>query len=669
MRRELRLFDALDTFAAGQQLTHAIGLSFGYDGDVAYERVWKPLIEKFGVRKPIVITDGTLVGRDGPGPVNAGTALAVVTLRARRRGRGVFHPKLFLAVREDAVFVAVGSANLTSGGLGGNLELMTALAFGNVPTPSPKRVLSEVLDFLRTDVRNRILGSAASRAGFDEAVKLATVIGDATADTRDDRSLSFVHSCRTPLWEQLVAAHADDPVQRAVVLSPLYEVEDPEDENPDGLVSRLLSSEVPWAPRASNPRVHLHVGSLNAAQSVGGLPHAALSRDDHAVTLLTQNFSHEPRRLHAKLVALFGRKRTTMLWGSPNFTPAAFLRDANSESNPGNMECAMMMRARADDLSPTVLARELDLKALFRVHEGDLPPPPAHLPAPPVVFEVGELLYDPAAKTLELHAEIFDSAVDALHLQIPGEPTPLFTMPAARGEAHQTWPAAQLEEIETATNLPRLRMLQLMVAAVDGSNSVLDTITVRINVRFDDAIEVRDNYLLGANAVGADVLLVPSTAPPEQRVAEVDKRIAQLRAAVREGVHKPARHQASLDTFYRNVRRGLSARWKHLHAYRGSRFALMRWSVDLRRALTAATTDLDATRRAYLVLRTSEHVSRVVGSLADWHADVRVATSVLDREQLAEALGAVVTTDVEESIAREVDLAREHALRALRGGA
>src|SRR5262245_56154203 len=131
MRRELRLFDALDTFAAGKQVTHALGLTFGYDGDLAYERVWRPLIEKFGVRKPIVVADGTLVGRDGPGPVAAGTALAVVTLRARRRGRSVFHPKVFLAVRDDAVFVAVGSANLTSGGLGGNLELMSTLEFGD----------------------------------------------------------------------------------------------------------------------------------------------------------------------------------------------------------------------------------------------------------------------------------------------------------------------------------------------------------------------------------------------------------------------------------------------------------------------------------------------------------------------------------------------------------
>src|SRR3954467_2920059 len=108
MKREVRLFDELDRFAGGGEITHALALTFGYDGDVANERIWTPLIEKYGVRHPIVIADGV---------VDEGTALSVHVLRARRFS-GVFHAKLFLAIREDAVFASIGSANLTHGGLG-----------------------------------------------------------------------------------------------------------------------------------------------------------------------------------------------------------------------------------------------------------------------------------------------------------------------------------------------------------------------------------------------------------------------------------------------------------------------------------------------------------------------------------------------------------------------
>src|SRR3954467_6646323 len=98
MKREVRLFDELDRFAGGGEISHALALTFGYDGDTAAERIWTPLIEKYGVHHPLVIASGT---------VDAGTALGVHVLRAPKAS-GVFHPKLFLAVREDAVFAAIG---------------------------------------------------------------------------------------------------------------------------------------------------------------------------------------------------------------------------------------------------------------------------------------------------------------------------------------------------------------------------------------------------------------------------------------------------------------------------------------------------------------------------------------------------------------------------------
>lgn len=635
MKREVRLFDELDRFAGGAEISHALALTFGYDGDTAAERIWTPLVEKYGVRHPLVILSGT---------VDEGTALGVHVVRAPRRS-GLFHPKLFLAIREDAVFAAVGSANMTRGGLGGNLELLTPLVFAQeAERPAPPAVLQSILGFVQRiadGLADRIEDD--SRARVLDVVRVARVVLDGLTEPRRAPDLRFLHSYTEPLWKQLVAMHGDDPVAHLAVVSPFFENDEPTLDETDSLLRHALGDGLRWAPRAKAPRCTLHVGALGG---LVGLPRTALEELGGSVELRPQALSVEPRRLHGKLIALFGKKRTTLLWGSPNFTPSALLRTA---SEGGNVECALAITTAATQASLETVLEEFDLGEMFHAHHGALPEERIVVGHAPPAFEVGEALYDSTTRKLAVSGEVWSPKVARLRVVVDlgsGAVTLADAVVSGRGPFRIEIDGGHLEEVDPETGKRRLRTLTLRFEAADADGQPLGESKVRINVRFEDALELRNNLLLGAEARSADALLVPSAAPPETRVAAIDGLIALWKAAQRGETNAVVRHQASLDGFFRNVRRGLDARSEGLERRRGSRFALLRWSHDLQRSLTTAASSetIAPIRRTYLVARIAEHVERVLGAIPRWHADPAPAYAVLAAEKLADALASVPVT-------------------------
>ena len=155
--------------------------------------------------------------------------LACTVLRGRRHA-GAFHPKLFLAVREDAVFAAVGSANLTRGGLGANLELLTPLVFAkDAERPPPRALLQSILAFVdrvAADLAGRIV--EGSREKILEVLEHARLAIEGLPEPRRGPDLRFLHSYDEPLLNQLATLHGDDPVTHLAVVSPFFEVDDPE---------------------------------------------------------------------------------------------------------------------------------------------------------------------------------------------------------------------------------------------------------------------------------------------------------------------------------------------------------------------------------------------------------------------------------------------------------
>jgi HKD family nuclease len=483
MKRETRLFDELDRFAAGGEITHALGLSFGYDGDIANERLWKPLVEKYGLRHPLVIADGA---------VRAGTSLGIHVLRATRGG-GVFHPKLFLAVREGAVFAAIGSANLTRGGLGANLELLTPLVFSaEAERPPPRAILEGILDFVgRVADALRVADNSVGRVR--EVVGQAELVLADLPEPRRGPDLRFFHSYETPIWEQLRELHGNDPVQQLLVVSPFLEADDPGAGEKDSLLRHALGDGLPWAARAKAPRLTLYTDAMVDPSKPMPLPRLALEELGAAVELRTQALSNEPRRLHGKLLAVFGKKRTTMLWGSPNFTPSALLRSA---SENGNVECALALSLGAGSADPGALPEEFDLGDLFLTYRGPLPPALVPPPRPELIFEVGEALYDPKTRVLMVHGEVWGANVESIRVLTMDEGgAPAFF----EGTVHRPGVYAfqvqspPLEEEDPETGKRRLRTLVLVVEARDGRGAVLDQREVRPNIRFEDALGLRDD--------------------------------------------------------------------------------------------------------------------------------------------------------------------------------
>lgn len=656
MKRETRLFDELDRFAGGGEITHALGLSFGYDGDIANERLWKPLVEKYGLRHPLVIADGV---------VDEGTALGVHVLRARRQ-RGVFHAKLFLAVRDGAVFAAIGSANLTRGGLGANLELLTPLVFSpDAERPPPRAVLEGMLAFVRRVAGDlRVAGDSAERVLA--VVDQAALVLDDLPEPRRGPHLRFVHSYEVPIWEQLRDLHGDDAVQHLLVVSPFLEADRPEADGADSLLRHALGEGLPWAPRARAPRLSLCTDAIDPNRPMP-LPRLALEELAAAVEIRAQALSQEPRRLHGKLVAIFGKKRTTVLWGSPNFTPSALLRATHER---GNIECALVLSATVSSADAAGVIEEFDVGELFHVYRGPLPPALVPPPPPPSIFEVGEALYDPKTRVLVICGESWGPNVDRIRvLTVEREGTQALFEGAVLGAGTYTFEIQEppLEEDDPETGRRRLRTLALRIEALDSGGAVLDAREVRPNVRFEDALALRDNLLIETEAITADALLMP-TATPEQRVAAVDAQIEAWKAARRGEQKGTTLHQASLDTFFRNVRLGLDKQVNGLMGQRGSRFALRRWSGDLRRSLISACAgSIDGLRCAYLVSRVAQHVERVLDMVPQWHADPAPAYAAMEAEKLAAALESVSLEEgVQQGLLDDVRVARDSAVASLR---
>ncbi|WP_437742499.1 phospholipase D family protein [Sorangium sp. So ce1504] len=656
MKRETRLFDELDRFAGGSEITHALGLSFGYDGDLANERLWKPLVEKYGLRHPLVIADGV---------VDAGTALGVHVLRARRPS-GVFHSKLFLAVRDGAVFAAIGSANLTRGGLGANLELLTPLVFAPDAERSPPRaVLEEILAFVRRVAGNLHIAEDSIERVLD-VVDQATLVLDDLPAPRRGLDLRFFHSYEVPIWEQLRDLHGDDPVQHLLVVSPFLEADKPEAEGADSLLRHALGEGLPWAPRAKTPRLSLCTDAIDPNKPMP-LPRLALEELAAAVEIRAQALSAEPRRLHGKLVAIFGKKRTTVLWGSPNFTPSALLRAARDR---GNAECALALSMAASSADTADVLEEFDLGDLFHVYRGPLPLALIPAPPPPLIFDVGEALYDPKTRVLVVCGEAWSPSVDRIRvLAVEQQGSQVLFEGALLGAGKYAFEiqGPLLEEEDPETGRRRLRTLALRIEALDSGGAVLDAREVRPNVRFEDALALRENLLIETEAITADALLMP-TATPEQRATAIDAQIEAWKAA-RQGEQKgPTLHQASLDTFFRNVRLGLDKQENGLVGRRCSRFALRRWSGDLRRSLTSACAgSIDGLRCAYLVARVAEHVARVLDMVPPCHEDPAPAYAAMEAEKLAAALESIsLEGGVQQELLDEVRVARDSAAALLR---
>lgn len=291
----------------------------------------------------------------------------------RVNGPGVFHPKLIVVQAGPRVLVGIGSANLTAGGLGGNLELML---FASNEGAQGTALAESAIQFLDDLQKTRRVTLSASAKRF-----LERLCRSAPAT----KAGPVLHSLHRPLIEQLAAGRRGR-VDRVQIMSPWHSTSVDTDGVEPEVIARVGKALGGW------PRVYTqgHAGKAPAlgnktevlilrASAYGGDEDLDAESEDDAAKRLRR-----PARLHAKAYLAVGTTSATLWFGSANCTLPALCRVAGS----GNVE----LLARVA-LNQKALARfEGDLDAMFERAIGTLPPGKTpRIPAPRGIVLAGHV--------------------------------------------------------------------------------------------------------------------------------------------------------------------------------------------------------------------------------------------------------------------------------------
>jgi hypothetical protein len=274
-------------------------------GSLAFEDIPFPKLRGAGCRNITVLADRAMVNQTfsefGP-PRFAGTSYHLIKAEAP----SAFHPKITMLIGETKGRLIVGSANLTSLGLGGNKEQIASVSY-SPDAPENAKFFIGALGYLQRYVPQGdqwfpISLQRATRSApwlrdddFDHAFDL-----NETANLKllfDRPDINFL--------DQIVASVGDDPIERLVVVSPYWDVQ------LEGLV-RLRTA-------LKNPVTDILIES-----DANGFPSSAIpaTSDTHLFDISSYT---ENRFLHAKLIIAQGQRWDHVISGSMNCTFSALM--------------------------------------------------------------------------------------------------------------------------------------------------------------------------------------------------------------------------------------------------------------------------------------------------------------------------------------------------------
>lgn len=215
----MKLFEAFAEAHYHTSVVTTFGIDFG-----AYENIVLPRLRGAGCHNNLVLADHQMLAQSLGGaaepPAEAGRLYGVSSGIAP----GAFHPKVFLQLGRKRGRLMLGSANITTAGLAGNLELVNVVRAGKAQ-PGEQQLVSAawqyLLTLLDTDslaVREQLAWArprapwVAGEAGPGEDVMLT----DGTI------AALLVPAPGSGIGEQFVA-RMDGAVRRLVVLSPYWD--------------------------------------------------------------------------------------------------------------------------------------------------------------------------------------------------------------------------------------------------------------------------------------------------------------------------------------------------------------------------------------------------------------------------------------------------------------
>ncbi|MDW4499148.1 hypothetical protein R5H30_14220 [Sulfitobacter sp. D35] len=311
--------------------------TFGIDFD-AYENIVLPRLRGAGCRNNIVVPDARMLTHALTGastlPDHAGKLYTVTGATARQ----VFHPKLFLQIGRKGGRIIVGSANITSSGLAGNLELVGTISCGEEDS-AEQRMVAAAWHYLTRFVGN---DQEALRGQQDWMLARAPWLRQAIASTEkmglaDQTEAALLTTGNETGIGQRFADLIDEPVTRLIVVSPYWDM---------GLTALSFL----------NDRLSPEEVSVVIDPAVVQFPKNAVSALPN-LKLYRRNGFREGRFIHAKTIIAQTQTADHVLLGSANCTLAALGR----EGYVGENEEVCLYRR----LPPDTIIQALDLAGVL----------------------------------------------------------------------------------------------------------------------------------------------------------------------------------------------------------------------------------------------------------------------------------------------------------------
>ncbi len=577
----LNFRDALGAFAPGEPLRGVLLLTYTFDGRW-FEEVIAPELFDRAVDHCLLIRDGRAV-RSEPRSVRCVRANAGYSTR-------IFHPKLLLAVTEHRAIVCIGSANLTRGGYEKNLELGNVFEVG--PEGGPQQLFRDLLAYIGGPLRRELGGAPlATLEAVESALREALGHVPLGGDGGQPRLL---HNYEMSLWDQLISLLAPKTIKRVLVVSPFFEGDQDEyglaaeepPEKDDGSSFERLYRDLRIDSESESPVTVC----FQENDGLTRLPVKTIRHYGKKTELRTLDWAAPGARpLHAKLLLIEGSDADGSspflyaLGGSPNFTPAAFLRTPPA----GNAELAVLTRIEG--------RRRTINQAETLLEMGDLFPRPVAVaklrtietasPSPiPVEWNVSDvtLRVDEKKVLVSLRGSTADADRIRVRALIDGswmllsevplgtETTVEFEMPAKFFEQQEGMPSA-------------LRADAVRVEFYRGS-ALAHTEDLPLNVDCPD--QFHGLHMVGPVLSSLDARIAQAGADVALTYREQAKWLEERRGDWRKGTGlRVVRFQANLDQYFRHVHTGLRGERERLKKNPRSPFTVRRTLRDLSRWL------------------------------------------------------------------------------------
>jgi len=203
---------------------------------------------------------------------------------------GTFHPKILVLLANDQIAVGLGSANLTAGGLGGNLEIWRFFTQRSDDRP----VLAGLRKFFELLRERRIISKGVKIEEFIRGLP-------------EMENHALMTTLAGPLIDQ-VKARLANPITKVEIVSPIYC-------DPQKVVLQIRKAVgVPPCILYTNMRKVPKIQGINVYWDL--VPPTGFDEDEKLIRFTMP---------HAKIYAFISSREVDLFWGSANLSPSAWL--------------------------------------------------------------------------------------------------------------------------------------------------------------------------------------------------------------------------------------------------------------------------------------------------------------------------------------------------------